>query len=477
MVIIMKYLDYFREICKIPHGSGNEKAIVEYIINFSENRKLHYYVDEYYNVLVVKPATQGYESVEPILLQAHTDMVCEKNSDVTHDFVNDGIKVIEKDGFISADGTTLGADDGIGVALMLAILDDETLQHPLLECLFTTQEEIGLIGAKMFDYTLIKSRKLINLDAEKEGEAIISSSAGSIAKLRKAYETVPAMITNKTINIQVVGLAGGHSGADIHLENGNANIIMGRILNRLYVECPFNLVSINGGLKSNAIPRECEAIVHVMDYEQTINIIKNIEIEIKSELNDSDKNFKVKIKKSKATDVMTYKSTSVIITAIMLALNGVLSTDDRTSLVESSSNLGVIHQIDDVVEFICDIRATKESVIDFICEKYDRLAYITGMMIEHMSRYPGWEYNPNSTLKENYNTAYMELFGREPVITGIHAGLECGLIISKLSDKEIDAIAIGPNVYGAHTPDEKLDIESCKKVWTILLKLLEMVDK
>lgn len=469
----MKYLEYFKEISAIPRESGNERAVAEYLIKFAEQRNLHYYTDEYYNVLIVKRATQGHESLKPIMLQSHTDMVCEKNNNINHDFTCDGIKIIELNGIYTADGTTLGADDGIGVAFMLAVLDDETLDHPDLECLFTAQEEVGLVGAENFDYTNIKSRQIINLDGETEGEAIISSAGGVRTTLRMMYETVPAVPTNKTIRIQVTGLAGGHSGMDIHSGRGNANIIMGRILNRLYSDCPFNLVSINGGLKSNAIPRECEAIIHVIDYDRVIEIVKRLEREIYNELSDDDKRFKIFTKKTTASEVMTYKSTSVIISALMLSVNGVVSMDkNQAGMVESSSNLGVI-RTGEVVEFLYENRASTESMLDFICEKYDRLAYITNMDIRHTNRYPGWRYNPNSNLKDNYQAIYKKMYSRDPVMQGIHAGLECGLIINKLGGIDIDAISIGPDIHGAHTPDESLDIESCYKVWKLLIELIK----
>ena len=468
----MKYINYFKEISMIPRESGREQAIAEYLVKFACDKNLDYYVDELYNVLILSPASAGLESAEPVMLQSHTDMVCEKNSDSNHDFVNDGIKIIERNGFFTADGTTLGADDGIGAAYMLAILDDNTLRHPLLECLFTAQEEIGLIGAEKFDYSVIKSRRIINLDGETEGEAIISSAGGVRTTLRTEYETVPMISTNKTLQINITGLAGGHSGADIHLRRGNANIIMGRILNKIYADCPFNLVSLNGGLKTNAIPRECEAVIHVMDYDHTAGIIREIEKEIRDELSKDDRKFKITVKKSTAEKVMTYKSTSTAITVMMLSLNGIMSMDkNQTEMVESSSNLGVIRTADTLV-FLYENRSSSESALDFICEKYDRLAYITSAEILHTNRYPGWRYNPSSELKENYRTIYNKLFGVEPEINGIHAGLECGLIINRLGGDGIDAISIGPNITGAHTPDEKLDIKSCEKVWNLLKELI-----
>jgi aminoacyl-histidine dipeptidase len=460
----MKYIDYFKEISAIPRESGSEKAVSEYLVKFASDRGLKYSVDELYNVLIVKGGGSG----EPIMLQSHTDMVCEKNSDINHDFANEGIKLIESDGFYTADGTTLGADNGIGVAYMLAVLDDTTLNHPTVECLFTAQEEIGLIGAEKFDYSIIKSRRIINLDGETEGEAIISSAGGVRTTLRMNYETVPVVTTNKTMRINITGLMGGHSGADIHLRRGNANIIMGRILNKIYADSPFNLVSLNGGLKTNAIPRECEAVIHVIDYDRTAEIIRNLEKEIRNELSKDDRKFKVTLKKSAADKVMTYKSTSTAITTLMLSLNGIMSQSDN--MVEASSNLGVIRTAE-TLNFLYENRSSVESMLDFICEKYDRLAYITSAEITHTNRYPGWQYNPSSHLKENYRKIYNKLYGVEPEINGIHAGLECGLIINRLGD-DVDAISIGPNITGAHTPDEKLDIKSCEKVWNLLKELI-----
>ena len=465
----MKYLDYFKQISAIPRESGREQAISEYLVKFAADRGLQYYVDELYNVLIVAAPSEGLESGEPVMLQAHTDMVCEKNSNVTHDFVNDGIKLVESHGFLTADGTTLGADDGIGVAYMLAILDDTTLQHPILECLFTAQEEIGLVGAEKFDYNVIKSRRIINLDGESDSEAIISSAGGVRTTLRMKYETVPALSVNKTMRIQITGLMGGHSGADIHLLRGNANIMMGRMLNKIYSACPFNLVSLSGGLKTNAIPRECEAVINVMDYDKTVGIIRETEKEIHNELTADDKKFKITVKKSTAENVMTYKSTSTAITTLMLSLNGIQSQAEK--MVEASSNLGVI-RTEETINFLYENRSSIESMLDFICEKYNRLAYITSAEVTHTNRYPGWQYNPSSKLKENYRKIYTKLYGAPPQINGIHAGLECGLIINRLGNIGVDAISIGPNITGAHTPDEKLDIKSCEKVWNLLKELI-----
>lgn len=463
----MSYIDYFKKISAIPRESGNEKAIAEYLTNFAVLHKLDYYTDELHNVLIRKPASVGFEPAAPIMLQSHVDMVCEKNNSTNHDFKNEGIKLLESDGFITADGTTLGADNGIGVAYMLAILSDDTLQHPMLECLFTVQEEIGLVGANKFDFAAaeVRSKRIINLDSEDETTAIISSAGGVRTTLNLGCDLVPVHSINKTIIIQITGLAGGHSGMDIHLGRGNAIIIMGRILNKIYANCPFNLVSINGGLKSNAIPRECEAVINVTDLNRVTELIRSIEKELRSELIADDKNFRITLKKSITEKVMTFKSTSVLITALMLSLNGFISND-------SSSNLGVITTIsDDNIELRYENRSPIESTLDYICEKYDRLAYTTGMKIIHTNRYPGWKYNPFSQLKSDYCRIFNASYGCDPVISGIHAGLECGLIINRING-DIDAISIGPNISGAHTPDEMLDIESCRRVWNILIEMI-----
>lgn len=472
----MNYIDYFKEISAIPRESGNEKAIAEYLTNFAILHKLDYYTDELHNVLIRKPASTGFKYAAPIMLQSHVDMVCEKNNSTDHDFKNEGIKLIESDGFITADGTTLGADNGIGIAYMLAILSGDnfdTLQHPMLECLFTVQEEIGLVGADKFNFADadVKSKRIINLDSEDETTAIISSAGGVRTTLNFDYDLIPANSINKTIIIQITGLAGGHSGMDIHLGRGNAIIIMGRILNKIYADCPFNLVSINGGLKSNAIPRECEAIINVTELNRVTALIRSIEKEIRDELIADDKNFRVTIKKSITEKVMTFKSTSVLITALMLSLNGFISHD-------SSSNLGVITiNANDSIELRYENRSSIESTLDHICEKYDRLAYTTGMKIIHTNRYPGWKYNPVSQLKNDYCRIFNALYGCDPIISGIHAGLECGLIINRIGDIAadsgiVDAISIGPNISGAHTPDETLDIESCRRVWNILIEMI-----
>ena len=471
-------MKYFYEISRIPRESCREKEISEYLIKFAEDRNLFYYADDYCNVFIKKTCSPGYENVPSILLQSHTDMVCEKNKNVIRDFHTEGIKIIENNGFLSADGTTLGADNGIGVAFMLSLIGDTSLLHPELEFLFTAQEEIGLIGAEKFDYNLINSRRMINLDAETEGEVIISSAGGTRSAIKYEYDTIPTPINkiNKTIKIQITGLTGGHSGIDIYLGRGNANIITGRILNMLYKKYPFNLMSLNGGIKSNAIPRECEAVINVVEYDETMAYLKEIKEIIKQELSSDDNAFNVYINKVTISDIpnkmMTYKSTSMILTILILSMNGVHTMcRDNFDLVESSSNLGVITQDETSALFVYENRSSVENILNSISEKYERLAYITNSEIVHSNKYPGWSYNKNSELVNKYIKIYRQLYNIDPVIKGIHAGLECGIIKNKIVG--MDAISIGPDIKGAHTPKECLKINSCHKLWEVLIDLIK----
>ncbi|MCL2517831.1 MAG: beta-Ala-His dipeptidase [Oscillospiraceae bacterium] len=456
----MKYIEFFKEISAIPRESCNEKAIAEYLMNFADARNLYCFSDEYYNVYIMKP---GNETQPPILLQAHTDMVCEKNADKVHDFNIDPVKLIIDGKYIKADGTSLGADNGIGMAFMLALLD-ENIDMPMIECLFTAQEEIGLVGAEKFDYSIIKSKRMINLDAVNDNEIIISCCGGVRSAFRYTFDLIPCTKIYKTLKIQVTGLLGGHSGIDIHRGRGNANILMGRFLNKLYSHTPFNLVSLNGGIKSNAIARECAAEINVIEPDYVYEIGEVFKNELSHELSE---NVKIYINKSKTEKMMTYKSTGNIISLLMLCFNGVYNyCKDSPDLVETSGNLGIITQSDVDINFIFFNRSSNEALLDYLCEKADRLSNMLNMEILHSNRYPGWQFDPNSKLLNEY----ISVCETQPIVRGIHGGLESGVIKNKIEG--LDVIAIGPNISETHTPNEYAAIDSCNKIYKRLKCLL-----
>ena len=468
---------YFEDISRIPRGSGNEGAIAEFICEFARARGLRYYKDEFFNVAVYKDATEGMEDLAPVMLQGHTDMVCEKNADTKHDFLVDPIKLVEKDGWLMADGTTLGGDDGVAVAIMLGILDSKDIPHPALECLFTSQEESGLGGAENFDYSKLTAKKIINMDTELEGEAI-ASCAGSMNTLFKLAPEYHAF-DGKALRISVKGLAGGHSGTDIDSGRLNSNIVMGRILAALYEEKEFNLVSISGGNKRNAIPRECDAVISVRDREKATEVILKLEADIRRELNFADREFRVLVSKTGAKErMMSFKDTSRVISFLGLVPNGVISmSQSKKGLVETSSNLGVITFEDETgeIKFFVYTRSSVEPSMDSVYIRLKRLGKALSMDFEKIDRCPGWAFNADSDLQKLFLKAYREEFGEKdgfPRVEAIHAGLECGIIIEKMGGG--DAIAIGPTLHDIHTPKERLDLHSMERTWRLVVKMLGM---
>lgn len=463
---------YFEDISAIPRSSGNESGIADYIVEFAKQHGLYFYRDTHHNVLIRRPASKGYEERPAVLLQGHTDMVCEKNNATVHDFTGDGLKLYIKGEYLHARGTTLGADDGVAVALMLAILDDEKLFSPVLECLFTSEEETGLTGADNFDYTQITAVSMINLDGETEGEAWASCAGGIHSEIKYRFEEIP--FRNKKIRIRLSGLAGGHSGSDIDKNRANAIKLMGRILMNLYEYEPFNLISLNGGSKLNAIPRECEAQLSVLESQKSMEFLLNFEKTIFAEVSEADKAFGIRIDKTRPSEhMMTYKSTSDVISLISLSPNGVLTMSSAiSSLVESSANPGMITTDNDCIHLAFMNRSSNESVMDDICLRFDWLAKMTGSEIRHSSRYPGWNFDKNSKLQKIYLDTYRRLFGekRNPRISAVHAGLECGVIKKKAGD--IDIIALGPEINHIHTPDEELNLKSFERFWVLITEIL-----
>ena len=466
---------YFEEISQIPRGSGNEKGIADYLVAFAAREGLRCVRDEYHNVAIFRPASPGCEDKEPLMLQAHTDMVCEKNASVDHDFTKDPLKLVEKDGFLSADGTTLGGDDGAGVCLILAILSDATLKTPAVEALFTVQEETGLGGAELFDYSVLKAKRVLNLDSEEEGIATASCAGSFNFSLRLDPDRVRN--ENKCLKISVTGLAGGHSGGDIHRGRKNAILLLGRILSELYVKYPFALISIEGGNKRNAIPREAEAVISVFDSDEAAKEVRNVAARIYPVLVKEDRKLKVRVSKAaKADRAMTLKETSRTLTLLSLIPNGVLGMSASVpGLVESSSNLGVMRTAEDgTVDISVYARSSVESETDYIETRMKRLAKASGYEYVFGDRSPGWAFDPSSKLQKDYVKAFKKVFpnGPEPKIEAIHAGLECGIILEKLGGG--DAISIGPNMRDIHTPSETLDLKSVERTYLLLKELVQM---
>ena len=464
-----KLFEFFEEICAIPHGSGNETGIAEYLVAFANERGLECHRDAVNNVFIKAPATKGLEDRPAILLQGHTDMVCEKNSDTVHDFTRDPLKLFVEDGWLGAKGTTLGGDDGIAVAMMMAILDGQT-PHPAVECLFTVEEEVGLLGAESFDYSKVSASRMINMDSEDEACVTAGCAGGLRTDLAIPVHYTEAKGT--AVKISLGGLAGGHSGADVHRGRANANKLMGRLLRSLSKEFDFNLCAIEGGSKDNAIPRECVAVVCGKGLLSMPARVARLTNALKAEMCAEDAGFTMQCNTVDLPDTCFDKqSTARVICAVATVASGVLAMSNNIEgLVEYSRNLGIIRAEQGCVHLTLSSRSAIESQLDASIDELDALATLTGGSARHHSRYPGWSYAKQSPVRDEYLAAYAALFGKTPEVNVIHAGLECGIIRSRLP--EMDMISVGPNMRNIHSPDERLDLASCERFWKVIAYIL-----
>ena len=465
---------FFEDICAIPHPSYHEEKVADYLCAFAARHGLEYYRDDLHNVLIKKPATPDRADAAPILLQGHTDMVCVKTADSTIDFMKDGLSLYVDGDFLRAKGTTLGADDGIAVATMLALLDGELSSHPALECLFTAAEEVGLDGAEGFDYSKITARKMINMDSENLGIITAGCAGGLRSTLTKKCEIVP--FKGECLKISMQGLFGGHSGVDICSGRANANKLMGRLFAKWQkAEGEAHLISLNGGSKDNAIASICEAVIATADAPKTTALLQQTASEIAAELAGDDKGFFVTVTPAEAPDGMFSATDTAQLIAILATVdNGVKEMNyNIKSLPEWSRNLGVITTEGNTVELTFSSRSAIESRLDASIDELDALARITGCVTKHYSRYPGWDYAPVSPLRDLYARAYREITGKDAVVDVIHAGLECGIIASKLPG--LDVISVGPDMRDVHSPDERLNLSSVETFWQTIEKVIELM--
>ena len=470
-----KLFHYFEEISAIPRGSGNEKGISDYLVAFAKDRDLWVYQDDVYNVIIKKPASAGAEDKPAVMLQGHIDMVCDKLGSVEHDFEKDGIDLVVKDGILTANGTTLGADNGIAVALMLTVLDDDALAHPALECVFTTDEESGLVGAETLDKSQIDARIMINLDSEEEGVATVSCAGGVVVTYTRPITREHK--SGSTLTLEISGLLGGHSGADIHLERGNGNLIMARIVERLMAAGEPALVSFNGGTKDNAINRECKAVLVYKDHaaaEAGAELARSIADAVSAELEVYDPGFScaLAIADDAEVEAMDEKSALALIRALRLAPNGVIRRNVATDgSVEVSSNIGVVATSDDEGKIMLSPRSSITSLQNEFKDRLQTLADVLGFDAKFEFEYPGWSYAEHSPVRDVFVESYRELFGSELRIESIHAGLECGLFAEALHG--LDAIAVGPTLSDVHTPDESMELASAERFYELLIDVLK----
>lgn len=467
---------YFNEICAIPHGSGNMKEISNYCVDFAKSNGLKYVVDNALNVVIYKNASKGYEHTEPIILQGHLDMVCQKKDGVQIDFLKDGIRPFIDGDFIKAEGTTLGADNGIAVAMIMSILENNNLSHPPIEAVFTTDEEIGLLGASAFDTGLLSATKMINLDSESPDVITVSCAGGSDFTAIIPFKRVEYEGTKVTLTVE--GLQGGHSGVMIDKGRVNADILSARILNQLNIlsmvgsKTDFELISINGGDKGNAIPLKCEIELCAKNPERFKNEAeKYIEI-IKTEIAHREPQFKATLEIGKTDSYAVISEIKdLIITTLLCIPNGIMEMSaEIKDLVETSLNLGILKTEEDKIIMSSALRSNKKSALKFLEDKM--VAYFGNIACEIKTggHYPPWEFNPNSQLVELYKQQFERVFGGTPKVEAIHAGLECGVFADSISG--FDCISVGPEMYDIHTADERLSISSTENLYKLLIEIL-----
>ena len=465
------YFHYFEEISAIPRPTYHEEKIADYLVGFAKERGLEYYRDEWHNVLIKMPATKGWEHRAPILFQAHTDMVCEKDVGVEHDFMTDPLELYVDGKFLRARGTTLGADDGMGVAALLSLLDGEIAEHPAYECLFTSAEEAGIVGATKFDYSRITARTLVNIDGTMK-TPLISCSGALRTKFTLPYKTEPN--TMQTLHVRIGGLIGGHAGTKINSGRANANKLMGRLIAALTVSCDTRIVSVDSVSKDSGISRACEAVLAVPNYENAVAVLERCAEGIKTELCSEDRNFTMTVAPAEATQMMCREDTARVCGMMTCLPTGVFSMcHELPYLVEHSRNFGVITTEEKAVTFSISTRSAKNSKLDASKEELDAFAAMIGAEIEHYGRYPGWEYDKNSHVREAYKQAYREVTGEDAIPVGVHCGIECGVIRTAIPD--MDAISVGAINANGHSPSEMLDLDSCETFYLILRRLVEIL--
>ncbi len=462
---------YFEELTKIPRGSGNMKGVADYCEGFAKRLGLKYNRDQADNIVIFKDGANGLENADPIILQGHLDIVCQAEEGVNIDFENEGLEILREGDFIKAKGTTLGADNGIAIAYIMAILASSDASHPPIEAIFTTDEETGLIGAGKLDCSILKAKKMINLDSETDNSLTVSCAGGQDVILK-----LPCQKAEKEgfkISLGVKGLLGGHSGVEIDKNRTNANILLGEILYRLKEEADFSIISINGGTKPNAIPQSAAAEIITDNPELLLSITEKIKSLYLDKIKACEPDFSIEIKKQDRS-VYSVFNTKTTDTAIKLLENspyGVIKmSEEIEGLVETSLNLGILSTESNALILHFALRSNKEKSLHALTDEVIALGVKYACESKVSSFYPPWEYKKDSHLRELYKKCYLKENGKEINIEAIHAGLECGLFSNKISG--LDCISVGPDLFDVHTPNEKLDILSALKTFKLLLKVL-----
>lgn len=465
---------FFEEICKIPHGSGNEKQLSDYLKKFAEDRNLFCIQDEWNNIIIIKEATDGYKKVEPIILQGHMDMVAVAKPDSEIDMAKEPLKLKKEGDYIWAENTSLGGDDGIAVAYIMALLDAKDIPHPRIEAVITVDEEQGLNGAKKIDLSMLKGKRMINLDNEEEGVLLTSCAGG--ARVKCTLPIVKEKRKGSLVEIDVSGVRGGHSGTEINKNGGNAIQILGRVLDAMRQKTSMGLVDIEGGVADNAIPTNAIAYLWMAekDIGNAIDVIHDVSLEIKEEYRKKEPNLSIIMSEVTCQSMTCVKQNYMDKAVAFLAAfpTGVQTMSaDVKGLVESSLNMGKVEMEGKEITVTFSVRSSVESAKEAIIRNLYSICALAGARMEVSGEYPGWAYKEESPLRDTMIRVYEEMYGKKPEVQAIHAGLECGLFTDKIPG--LDCISYGPDMMDIHSINEKLCISSVERVWNYLLEILK----
>lgn len=463
---------YFEKMCQIPHGSGNTKQISDFCVNFAKEHNLEYYQDADNNVIIIKEATAGYENSDPVIIQGHLDMVCEKTADCPKDMEKEGLDIYVDGDEVRAKDTTLGGDNGIAVAMALAILESKELSHPRVEAVFTVDEEIGLLGAGSIDVSPLKGKTMLNLDSEDEGIFTVSCAGGNSADCRLPIQTTS--YSGMAYEIEITGCKGGHSGVEIDKGRSNPNVLMGRVLQQAADYTDVAIAYVEGGLKDNAIPVQSKAVVVCKDNDVIKNAVESMQTVFANEYATADPAIKITINEMQVTDiaVMDTVSTQKVITLLMCLPNGVQTMSmDIEGLVQTSLNMGIVKTNKDELQISLCVRSSVDSEREMLNRRIRILMTQLGGTMDIEGDYPGWEYKKDSRLRDLMIEVFKEQYGEEPKVEAIHAGLECGMFAGKIPG--LDCVSIGPNLSQIHTVRESMNIPSVQRVYAFVLELLK----
>ena len=465
-----KVFAYFEKLCSMPHGSGNTKIISDYLVSFAKEQGLAYIQDELNNVIMFCPGTAGMEDREPVILQGHMDMVCEKDPDCSINMETEGLDVTHDGSWVFAKGTTLGGDDCIAVAYALALMEDKSIPHPPLEVVITVDEETGMYGAAGIDLSMLKSRTLINIDSEDEGIFTVSCAGGARGTISLPVKR--RAVYGPCVKLTVEGLQGGHSGVEIHKNRANANKVMGELLSRVQKLMPLCITGFTGGAKDNAIPRSCQVTLVAMGIhlERINEITETLQKELREQYDEPDAIVRGDDVDALGGNALTTEDTAKVIALLCSVPNGVqVWSQDIEGLVQTSLNLGVA-ELRDELRLTFAVRSSVNQEKRELLDKLKELAEFYGGSYSETGDYPAWEYKKDSYLRDTMVRVYTKLFEKDPQVVAIHAGLECGLLSEKLPG--LDCVSIGPDMQDIHTSRERLNVASVERTWNFLLEIL-----